>query len=135
MTVAMLLFCAQIACAQSGDGGKSKVDDSQAIADRIVESQIPVFIDFWAGWCMACRMQEPLIAELEKEYKGRVMFVRADVDIHKGLTRYFNITAMPSVFVIEDKTVRSSFVGMKDKPTYRDAINKALAMSNERKSK
>jgi thioredoxin 1 len=128
----MLLFTAQIGCAQDR---KARADNSQEIADRIVESPIPVFVDFWAVWCGACRMLEPVVADLHREYKGRVEFIRVDVDIHKALSAYFSVTSLPTVFVIEDKTVRSSLTGLRNKQAYRDEINKALAMANERESK
>jgi len=130
ITAFMLLFTAQMSCAQDR---KARTDDSQAIADRIVESQIPVFVDFWASWCGACRMLEPVVADLHKEYRGRVEFIRVDVDIQKGLTAYFGVTAMPTVFIIEDKTVRVSLRGLRDKQMYRDEINKVLAMADEKK--
>jgi len=126
----MLLFTAQIGCAQ--DNKAKKTDDSQALADRIVESPIPVFVDFWAAWCGACRMLEPVVADLHKEYKGRVEFIRVDVDVHRALTAYFNVNAMPTVFVIEDKTVRTSLRGLRNKQAYKDEIDKALALAKER---
>ena len=137
MTAVMLLFTAHIACAQSGGDGKNSVkeEDSQALADRIVDSKTPVFVDFWAVWCGACRMLEPTLADLKTEYKDRIEFVRVDVDKHRGLTQYFGVTAMPTIFVIEDKTVRSSFMGVREKQTYRDAIDKALTMHKERGTK
>jgi len=125
----MLLFTAQMGCAQDR---KTRTDDSQAIADRIADSPIPVFVDFWASWCGACRMLEPVVADLHKEYKGRVEFIRVDVDVQKGLSAYFSVTALPTVFVIEDKTVRSSLKGLRDKKAYINEIDKALAMAKER---
>jgi len=132
IAAAMLLFSAQMSCAQNR---QARTDDSQAIADRIADSPIPVFVDFWASWCGACRMLEPVVADLHKEYKGRVEFIRVDVDVHKALTAYFSVKALPTVFVIEDKTVRSSLMGLRNKQDYRNEIDKALALAKERNSK
>ncbi|MCL2690158.1 MAG: thioredoxin family protein [Chitinispirillia bacterium] len=125
----MLLFTAQIGCAQDR---KARIDNSEEIADRIVESKIPVFVDFWASWCGACRMLEPVVADLHKEYKGRVEFIRVDVDVHKAITAYFGVTAMPTVFIVEDKTARVSLRGLRNKQDYRNEIDKVLAMVKER---
>jgi thioredoxin 1 len=133
MIAVAFLLSVQPACAR-GDS-KAQSDASQALADRIVDSPTPVFVDFWAEWCMACRILEPTIEGLKKEFEGRVEFVRVDVDVHRGITSYFGVTAMPTVFVIEDKTVRSALQGVRSKDAYRAEINKALDLAKGRGSK
>jgi len=126
-------FIAGTGCAQ--DKGGRPVDSTQALADRITESKIPVVLDFWAGWCMPCKILEPMIEELEKEYKGKVLFLKINVDTQLEITRYFRVNSIPMVFIVEDKTVRSAFAGVRDKKTYRDAIEDALKLAAERKKK
>jgi thioredoxin len=111
-----------------------KADSSQQFADRITSSKIPVVVDFWAGWCMPCKYLDPIIAELEKEYKGRILFMKVDVDIHKAISAYFKVNAIPSVFVIEDKTVRTALNGVRTKEAYKEAIESALKLAADRKA-
>ena len=135
--LAALAFCvcaaAGAGCAQDKNkGGGRPVDSTQAIADRVVESKIPVVIDFWASWCGPCRMLDPIIEELEKEYKGRVLFMKVNVDTQIGITQYFRVNSVPTVYIVEDKTARAAFPGVRDKNTYKKAIEDALKLAAER---
>ena len=64
-------FTSANASAEDSAGKFVIVDSSQQIADKIIKSKIPVLVDFWAAWCMPCRMLNPIIKELEEEYKAR----------------------------------------------------------------
>jgi thioredoxin 1 len=131
ISAALIFVCAfaQIACAQDG---KARADSSQQIADRIVASKIPVVVDFWAGWCMPCKYLDPVIKELEREYRGRVHFIKVDVDVHLALSAYFSVSAVPTVYVIEDKTVRAALPGVQNRREYVNAIESALKLARER---
>jgi thioredoxin 1 len=102
------------------------VDSSQQIADIIVKSKIPVFVDFWAVWCGPCKLLNPIVAELEKEYQGKVLFLKVNVDIHRSIANYFQVNAIPVVFIIKDKTVVKMFPGLQMKETYTAALNDVI---------
>ncbi|MCU0610002.1 MAG: thioredoxin [Chitinispirillaceae bacterium] len=105
------------------------VDSSQQIADRIVASKVPVLIDFWAPWCAPCRMLNPIIKELEHEYKGKVLFLKVNIDIHRGLADYFRVQGIPAVFILKDRAVVSAMVGFRTKKDYQAAIEAQLKKS------
>ncbi len=104
-------------------------DSSQAIADKIVKSKIPVLIDFWAVWCGPCRMLNPIIADLEKQYKGKVEFVKVNVDVHRAIAAYFQVNAIPAVFIVHNKNVIKNLPGLQPKEMYQEAITEALALA------
>lgn len=110
------------------------VDSSQQIADIIVKSKIPVFIDFWAVWCGPCRLLNPIIEELEKEFSGKVLFLKINVDIHKSIANYFQVNAIPAVFIVNDKTVVRMFPGLQQKETYTAALNDVIGKNSALKT-
>jgi thioredoxin 1 len=104
----------------------STMDSSQAIADRIVASKIPVLIDFWAPWCGPCRMLGPTIEDLKKEYKGKIQVMKVNVDINRSLSAFFKISSIPAVFLVANKAVIEYLPGLQPKEAYKKAIEKAL---------
>jgi thioredoxin 1 len=124
-----LICCYGLPCLQSLTEPLSirqPTDSSQVIADRIVQSVVPVLVDFWAPWCGPCRMLSPVIEELKKEYSGKIAVIKVNVDIHRNLAAYFKISAIPAVFFIKDKTVVAYLPGLQQKESYKKAIEKML---------
>lgn len=102
------------------------MDSSQLIADKIIKSEIPVLVDFWAQWCAPCRILNPLIEELEKDFKNKAMFIKVNVDINKALAKYFEITKIPEVFILSNKTVVRKISGVQPKETYVKTLNEVI---------
>jgi thioredoxin 1 len=109
------------------DGPPPVPDSSQQIADRIVKSEIPVVVDFWAAWCAPCSMLEPVIDELEKAYHGRVLFIKVNADYNRRLAAHLGVQGIPAVFFIKDKAVRQMLVGVRPEADYRRVIDGLLA--------
>jgi thioredoxin 1 len=107
---------------------ESLPDSSQQFADRIVQSKLPVVVDFWAPWCGPCRMITPLMAKLERVYHGRVMFLKINLDYNRMLAEYLGVQGIPAVFVIKDKAVQRMLVGVRPEEDFRKAIDDVLAM-------
>ena len=119
------------------DGRVSTVrlmDSSRFFADKIVQSKMPVLIDFWAAWCGPCRFLNPTIDDLKKEYAGKVLVMKVNVDIHRTLAAYFRVSSIPAVFLITNKTVVDYLPGLQPKELYKRALDKVLFDSKEKSS-
>ena len=77
-----------------------------------------VLVDFWAGWCMPCKMVAPIIDELADEFKDSITVAKVDVENEKALAVRFKVMSIPTVVLFEDGNETKRFVGVKTKEEY-----------------
>ncbi|MFB5597653.1 MAG: thioredoxin [Nitrosopumilaceae archaeon] len=106
--------------------GISKVSDTKTWETDVMQSPIPVFVDFWAEWCGPCRMVSPVVEELASEYEGKVNFVKVNVDEANELASKYNVFSIPTLAIINKGQVVSQQVGAASKESYKNMIDKAL---------
>ncbi len=100
-----------------GHTEKSEMDqtlthiDSSKFQDEVVRSSQPVLVDFYADWCGPCKAIEPVIAQLSKEYEGRVKFVKIDTDANQDLAIQFGIMSIPTVMFFARGKVEDIVIG------------------------
>ena len=81
-----------------------------------------VLVDFWAGWCMPCKMVAPVIEELAAEYEGSLTVAKVDVDSNNDIAGRYGIMSIPTVVLFKDGAEIKRFVGVQPKATYQAAI-------------
>jgi len=94
---------------------------------EILTSGTAALVDFWAEWCMPCKMLAPTIDELAKEYAGRLKVGKVDTDNCRNTALRFGINAIPTVILFKDGQVRKKFVGLQQKKDFKAAIDEILA--------
>ncbi len=93
---------------------------------EVISSKKPVLVDFWASWCMPCRMLAPTIDALETDFTNKVIIGKLNVDEHKEISSRYGIMSIPTVLLFKGGEVVEQFVGVQPKATYADALNKYI---------
>ena len=94
---------------------------------EVIKSATPVLVDFWAEWCMPCRMLAPTIDAVAEEFSGKVKVGKLDTDSNRKVALQFNISAIPTVILFKDGQVKKKFVGLTSKDDLAKAMNDVLA--------
>ena len=79
--------------------------------NEVINSAVPVLVDFWAPWCGPCRAIAPVLEELAKETAGKLKIAKVNVDENQELAIQFQIRSIPSLLVFKNGTVQKQMVG------------------------
>ena len=103
-----------------------EVNGKEQWQNEVINSDKPVFVDFWAEWCGPCRMVSPTVEELSKEYKDKVNFVKVNVDQNNELASKYNIFSIPTLAIFRDGKVIAQTAGAASKESIKTYIDKHL---------
>lgn len=94
--------------------------------EKVLDSDKPVLVDFWAAWCGPCRMVGPIIDELSTEYEGKAIIAKMDVDQNQEFAAKYGVRNIPTVLLFKDGEMVNRQVGVAQKETYKEAIDSVL---------
>ncbi len=103
-----------------------QISDAESWKSNVTDSDIPVFVDFWAEWCGPCRMVSPVVDELASEYGDKVRFAKVNVDNANELASKYNVFSIPTLIVFNKGEIVGQQVGAASKESYQRMIDKAL---------
>jgi len=100
--------------------------DLQSFKTEVLNSDTPVLVDFWAEWCMPCRLIGPVVEELSNDYKGRVKFVKVNVDNNTELATDLQILSIPVLILFKDGKELTRITGANPKDSIKREIDRVL---------
>ena len=97
-----------------------------AFDEEVMESEVPVLVDFWAPWCGPCRALSPVIEEISNDYEGSVKVGKVNVDENPQTTMKFRIRSIPTLIVFKNGEVAEQIVGAVPKSEIEKILDKTL---------
>lgn len=94
--------------------------------DLVLKSEKPVMLDFWAEWCGPCRMVGPYVEELSKEYNGKAVVGKVDVDNNPNVSMAFGIRNIPTILYFKGGKIVDKQVGAVPKSVLEDKLKSQL---------
>jgi len=110
---------------------KMKMDKPIEINDanfkeEVLDSTMPVLVDFWAPWCMPCTMTAPILEEIAKNFKNKIKVAKVNVDNNQQVASGYKITGIPSLLFFKDGEVVDKIIGLVPKEEIEKMANQII---------
>ena len=93
---------------------------------EVLNSDVPVLVDFWAVWCGPCKMIAPIVEELSGEYAGKFKVGKCDVDKNQSVAVKYGIRSIPTVIIFKDGKAFDTIIGAQSKDAFKAKMDEAL---------
>ena len=102
-------------------GEVAEVGD-QNFESEVLQSSVPVLVDFWAAWCAPCRMLAPVVEAIAEKYEGQAKILKLNVDENTLTSGKYNIKGIPTLLLFKDGVIKEQIVGN----TTKNALSKMI---------
>lgn len=102
------------------------VSNASDFNDKILKSDKPVLVDFWAPWCGPCKMVAPELEAVALEYEDKAIIAKINVDEQQQLASQYDVMSIPTLLVFKDGKEVNRLVGYRPRKDLMDAIDKAI---------
>lgn len=102
-----------------------EITDASFKAD-VVESPIPVLVDFWAPWCGPCKMIAPVLEEIAQEYGDKIKVVKLNIDDNQNTATQFGVRSIPTLILFKNGSELGKMVGVQSKESIKQLVDKSL---------
>ncbi len=94
--------------------------------EEVLKSDVPVLVDFWAEWCMPCRMIAPSLLDLSDEFDGKIKIAKLDVDSNPQIAGQYGVRSIPTLLFFKAGTVVNQIIGAVPKSVIKEKIQEIL---------
>ncbi len=99
----------------------------QNFEETVLNSDIPVVVDFSAEWCPPCKLLAPVLEQIAKEYEGKAIVAHLDVDVAPNLSRQYRVMSVPTVLFFKEGKLVNSSVGLVPKEKLAETLDEIIA--------
>ncbi|HOJ15720.1 MAG: thioredoxin [Caldisericia bacterium] len=102
------------------------INSKEEFVNKVLNSKIPVLVDFWAPWCGPCRMIAPIFEELSNEFSGKINFAKVNTDENSDLAYEYGIMSIPTLILFKEGKVVDKIIGALPKEDLKSFLDKYI---------
>ncbi len=101
--------------------------DQQSFKSEVLESDLPVLVDYHAAWCAPCQMMSPILDKLEKDLAGKIKVAKVNIDDNQDLVSQYGIMSIPALFLFKDGKVVKQWLGLQNGQALKEEVKQVLS--------